>query len=198
MRGTYHARNPEGIDRRAVTRRILGVVLVVTAAIGLVVWAGGSEDAAPPAGDGLAGLDAQARCDRALPLVTHPDRWPVRCRWRQPGEVLQGQAFPPPEGPPPYDDPHVEIYVTPTQTEEQLANAIAHELGHMHHTREPRFVPDWLSARNLPPGTPDAIWAEDYAEVFATLFSPPASVWRSPTPRPSPEALATLKVRFFA
>jgi hypothetical protein len=102
-------------------------------------------------------------------------------------------------GPPPYDNPHVEVYVGETQTREQLANAIAHELGHMHHTREPAFaVADWLAARGLPPGTPSEIWTEDYAEVFAALFSPPNDAWRAPTPRPSAQALAELKARFFS
>ncbi len=150
-----------------------------------------------PADQTWTGLDAQARCDSASALVTHPDRWPVRCRWRSPGEALQGQAFPPPPGPAPFDDPHVQIFVAPDQTREQLAGAIAHELGHMHHTREPDFVADWMAARNLPAGTPDEVWAEDYAEVFAALFAPPSGRWRAPTPRPSPEALASLRAQFF-
>ncbi|HWI04952.1 MAG TPA: hypothetical protein VNT52_14160 [Acidimicrobiales bacterium] len=145
------------------------------------------------------GLDAQGRCEEALREVTHPDSWPVRCRWRRPGEMLQGQAYPPPTGPPPYDEPRVEIYVADTQSRAQVANAIAHELGHMHHTREPTFaVADWLAARGLPAGTPAEVWAEDYAEVFAALFSPPSDAWRAPTPRPTPEALASLKARFFS
>ncbi len=87
-----------------------------------------------------------------------------------------------------------------TQTREQLANAIAHELGHMHHTREPApaRVAEWLAARSLPPTTPDEVWTEDYAEVFAALFSPPSDAWRAPTPRPSAEELASLKARFFS
>jgi hypothetical protein len=68
----------------------------------------------------------------------------------------------------------------------------------MHHTREAAFVPEWLSARNLPPDTAAEVWSEDYAEVFAALFSPPAAHWRAPTPRPSPEALASLRGRFFS
>ena len=144
-------------------------------------------------------LDAQGRCDAAQHEVTHPDRWPLRCRWRQPGELLEGQSYPPPKGPPPYDDPHVEIYVAETQTRAQVAHAIAHELGHMHHTREPAFsVAEYLAARGLPATTPNEVWTEDYAEVFAALFSPPTDAWRAPTPRPTPEALAALRARFFA
>jgi hypothetical protein len=144
------------------------------------------------------GLDPQARCDSAVALVTHSDRWPTLCRWRAPGEQLQGQAFPPPKGPAPFDDPHLEIYVAPGQSREELASAIAHELGHMHLTREPTFVAEWLAARNLPAPTPPEVWVEDYAEVFAALFGPPPSRWRAPTPRPSPEDLVRLKARFFA
>ena len=169
----------------------------------LLLWSGGTDReprAEPaPADAGWAALDPQMRCLEAAALVTAPgrDAWPMACRWRIAGEALQGQAFPPPKGPPPYDDPHIEVHVAPGQSREDLAHAIAHELGHMHHTREPTFVAEWLSARNLPPDTPSEVWAEDYAEVFAALFSPPAAHWRAPTPRPGPEALVALKSRFF-
>ena len=177
------------------------VVLAGLAVLAVLVVNDLSSDGsgARPSGDpGWAALDPQARCDRALDLVAHPDRWPVVCRWRVPGEVLQGQSFPPPKGAPPYDDPHVEIYVEAAQGREELANVIAHELGHMHHTREFPLFGEWLAARALAPGTPDAIWTEDYAEVFAALFSPPAARWRAPTPRPDAGALADLKARFFS
>jgi hypothetical protein len=150
------------------------------------------------ADDAWSRLDPQARCDSAVVLVTHPDRWPTVCRWRTPADALQGQAFPPPKGAPPFDDPHIEIYVAVSQTREELAHAMAHELGHMHHTREPTFVPAWLAARNLPADAPSQVWTEDYAEVFAALFSPPSDAWRAPTPRPGPEALAALKGQFFS
>ena len=178
------------------------VVLVVTAVVAVLAVNGLSSDApdtAPPAGEATwAALDPQARCDSARELVTHPDRWPVVCRWRGEGEVLQAQAFPPPAGPAPYDHPRVEVYVQAAQGRAELANAIAHELGHMHHTREFRSLADWLAARGLDRGTSDAVWTEDYAEVFAALFSPPTDRWRAPTPRPTPQALADLKARFFS
>ncbi len=181
------------------------LLIVVNAAVAALIWntvSDGSE--APPgsqpgADPAWSRLDAQGRCDEAVRLVTHPDRWPVRCRWRRPGEPVQGQSFPPPAGPPPYDDPHVEIYVDEAQGRQELANAIAHELGHMHHTREPHFAEaDWLAARGLPAATPSEVWTEDYAEVFAALFSPRNDRWRAPTPRPTAEALAALKARFFS
>ena len=186
--------------------RRLAVVLVVlaNAAVGVLIWTGLSADrrSAPPVPRGpdqaWPALDAQARCDEALALITHGDRWPTECRWRRAGDQLEGQAFPPPVGPPPYDRPRVEVYVAGTQTREQLARAIAHEYGHMHHTREAGFVADWLAARNLPPSTPTEVWTEDYAEVFAALFSPPSDAWRAPTARPTPAALAALKSRFFS
>ena len=185
-----------------VTKRLLAGIAVLLAGVGVVLWAGRGQAPGPPARApeevAWAALDPQARCHEALSLVTAPDRWPILCRWRTPGGALSGQAFPPPKGPPPYDDPHVEIYVAPDQTREQLASAIAHELGHMHHTREPTFVADWLAARNLPEGTSDEVWTEDYAEVFAALFGPPSPTWRAPTTRPTPEALAALRARFFA
>jgi len=168
----------------------------------LVVWNGRrvTEGVARPVVTDSAwtGLDPQARCDSALALVTASDRWPMACSWRAPDGTLQGQAFPPPVGPPPFDHPHIEIFVAPTQTREQLASAIAHELGHMHHTREPTMVADYLAARNLPPDTPSEVWTEDYAEVFALLYAPPADRWRAPTTRPTPEALVALKARFFS
>ena len=168
-----------------------------------LIWNARADDAGPrPVSDpdlSWSALDAQGRCDEALHDVTRPNPWPLVCRWRQSSEMLQGQAYPPPKGTPPYDEPRVEIYVAETQSRRQVANAIAHELGHMHHTREPAFaVADWLAARGLPPSTPDEVWTEDYAEVFAALFSPPNEAWRAPTPRPTPEVLAALKARFFS
>jgi hypothetical protein len=176
-------------------------VVLVNVVAGLVVWSltrPGERSSARAAPDPFAALDAQARCDSAVALVTAPDRWPMECRWRTASDALQGQSFPPPPGPPPFDDPHVEIYVAPTQSRDELAHTIAHELGHMHMTREPTFVPAWLAARNLAPDTAVTVWSEDYAEVFAALFSPPSDRWRAATPRPTPEVLAALKAQFFS
>ena len=180
-------------------RLVVLLVILVDIAVAGVLWHARSSHPKPrPAPDtAWSHLDPQARCDDAVQLVTHPDRWPTECRWRQPEDRLQGQSFPPPVGPPPYDRPHVEIYVAESQTREQLAHAIAHEYGHMHHTREFRLVSEWLAARRLPPDTGSEVWTEDYAEVFAALFSPPSDMWRAPTPRPSPEELAALKAEFF-
>ncbi len=181
----------------------LAAATVALLAVFLTSWAHGASSpprSMPPSAGTSAwdGLDPQARCDSAVALVTRPDPWPTICRWRQPSDALQGSAFPPPKGAPPFDDPHIEIYVDPAQTREELAHAIAHEMGHMRHTREPTFVPQYLAARGLPPDTPSMVWTEDYAEVFAALFSPPSDAWRAPTPRPSPDALARLKVTFFS
>jgi len=178
------------------------VVVALAAAMTTVVWDAGKSEPPPPpppaATSAWAQLDAPARCASATALVTHRDRWPTVCRWREPGGVFQGQSFPPPIGPPPYDDPHIEIYVAPSQTREQLASVIAHELGHMHLTRDPAFVPEWLTARNLAADTTSDVWVEDYAEVFATLFGPSYDRWRAPTTRPGPDELARLRARFFA
>jgi hypothetical protein len=185
--------------------RRLAVALVVVAdlaAIGAVVSWHASRTASRPARrapvlSAWDRLDPQTRCQEALALVTQPDPWPTSCTWRDPGGALQGQSFPPPKGPPPWDDPRIEVYVAPEQTRAEVAHAIAHELGHMRHTREPTFAPEWLAARGLAPETPWQVWTEDYAEVFAALFSPPVDAWRAPTPRPGPDALAVLKARFF-
>lgn len=205
VKGSTWLRGDSVKGKLAGMRRAIALVAALAAtALLALVWTGQTSrkpDLRPSeAVTEWAGLEPQMRCAEALVLVTVPARhvWPMACRWRVAGEGLQGQAFPPPKGPPPYDDPHIEIYVAPNQSREDLANAIAHELGHMHHTREPTFVAEWLSTRNLPPDTPSEAWTEDYAEVFAALFSPPADHWRAPTPRPSPEALAALKSRFFS
>jgi hypothetical protein len=195
-----------GISRRWNRRpgRLSGTIAAAGAAVLLVVASlalrdgGAAEGPAgtPPTTAELAGLDPEARCDIAAGRVTASRRWPMVCRWREPGDALQGQAFPP-LGEPPFDNPHIEIYVDPAQSTDDVARAIAHELGHMHHTRDPRFVPEWLSARGLPPGTRDEIWTEDYAEVFTALFAPPSEQWRAPTRRPTANDLIALKSRFF-
>lgn len=187
-------------------RRYAPFVVIVAATVGLLLLGNQpSGDDAPAPGTvattvdpAWSALDAEGRCAEAVTLVTYPEHWPMVCRWREPNERLQGQAFPPPPGRPPYDNPHVQIYVAPTQTREEVARAIAHEFGHMHHTRDFRRLTEWLAARNLDAGTPTNIWTEDYAEVFAALFAPPGERWRAPTPRPTPEALADLRARFFS
>lgn len=199
MRGISRRRNPSvGRLSAAVAAVGVGILLAVAS---LTLRDDGStarvQGAPPTTVSPMDGLDPQARCDRAARLVTASRRWPMVCRWRQPGDLLEGQAYPPPPGDPPFDDPHIEIYVDPAQSADGLARAIAHELGHMHHTRDPRFVPEWLSVRGLPAGTPSEIWTEDYAEVFAALFAPPSEQWRAPTPRPTADDLVRLKIRFF-
>jgi hypothetical protein len=143
-------------------------------------------------------LDPPARCASALELVDYPLRWPMVCRWRSSDDTEAGVAFPPPVGPPPWDSPRIEVYVARPDTRAQVAHAIAHELGHMHHTREADFAGAWLVARNLPADTPSTVWVEDYAEAFAHVFGPADAGWYAPTPRPSPSALMALKDGFFA
>jgi hypothetical protein len=185
-----------------------GAIALVAAAnivlvAGAVTWARDASSPAPaaartaPAPDPWQALDAQARCDSAVELVRRPDPWPTICRWRAPEERLRGLSYPPPVGGPPWDSPHIEVYVGPSETRADVAHTIAHELGHMHHTREPAFLPRWLAARGLAPDTPDAVWTEDYAEVFAALYGPPVDGWQAVTSRPSPEVLAALERQFF-
>ncbi len=186
-------------------RLVVALVVLANGAVAFLLWNGRSSPPqppppAPPPDATWAALDPQSRCDEAAKLLTRRLQWPTHCRWRRPDDRLEGQAYPPPAGPPPWDDPRVEVYVAETQTPEQLAKAIAHEHGHMHHTREPApgLAAEWLAARSLPWTTPDEVWTEDYAEVFAALFSPPNDAWRAPTTRPSDEELVALKARFFS
>lgn len=185
--------------------------IALVAAVDLVIvvaavnWARGQSQApssstaaaSQPAADPWDSLDAQARCDSAGELVRRPNPWPTICRWRAPGEVLHGLSFPPPTGDPPWERPRIEIFVAGSESRIAIAHAIAHELGHMHHTREARFGPQWLEARGLAADTPATVWTEDYAEVFATLYGPPVDGWQAPTTRPSPSALAKLESQFF-
>lgn len=188
-----------------------GAVALVAAAnlvlvAGAVRWATAGSSSSPPATvpapapatAGWDALDAQGRCASAAELVRRPNPWPTLCRFREAGESLRGQSYPPPVGDPPFDHPHIEVYVGRDESRAEVAHTIAHELGHMTHTREPTFVPEWLQARGLPADTPPAVWTEDYAEVFATLFGPPVDGWQAPTTRPGPAELAALQARFFS
>lgn len=142
-------------------------------------------------------LDPQGRCDDAVALVRRPDPWPTLCTWREEKTSVGGQSFPPPVGDPPWDHPRIQIYVARTDSRVDVAHAIAHELGHMTHTRDFAQVPQWLAARGLPANTPWEVWTEDYAEVFAALFGPPVDGWHAPTTKPAPAALAALEAQFF-
>jgi hypothetical protein len=149
----------------------------------------------PPASD-WDRLDPPARCARALGLIRQRNPWPLHCRWRVPEDRVVAASFPPPVGAPPWDAPRIEVYLTPEDEAVEVARAIAHEMGHMRHTREPTFVAEWLQARRLRGDTDWQIWVEDYAEVFAALYGP-RSDWRAPTPAPSAADLDALQSRFF-
>ncbi|MDQ4088936.1 MAG: hypothetical protein M3163_01295 [Actinomycetota bacterium] len=142
-------------------------------------------------------LDPALRCKAAVELIDHPAPWPIVCRWRQPGDTMTAVAFPSPVGDPPWDRPRIDVHVDAGQSREELARVIAHEMGHMHHTREPSFTGGWLQARNLAPDTDWTIWVEDYAEVFARIFGPPFPDWRATTVPPTPAELESLRTRFF-
>ncbi len=186
------------------------VALVAAANLVLVVvavnWARGDAGTglrppsvvAPPADTAWDGMDAQGRCDSAAELVRRPNPWPTICRWRAPEEGVRGLSFPPPVGEPPWDRPRIEVYVGATETRADVAHSIAHELGHMHHTRDFTREPEWLQARGLAPDLHWTVWTEDYAEVFAALYGPPTDRWRATTAPPSPADLADLERRFFA
>jgi hypothetical protein len=192
-----------------VTRVRKGAVVLVAAVnvilvVAAVSWAReqsatpATTTSTPPPTTAWEGLDAQGRCDDAVALVRRPDPWPTICRWREPGEALRGQSYPPPVGDPPWDRPRIEVFVGRTETRAEVAHTIAHELGHMTHTRVATFGLKWMQARGLPPDSPPGVWTEDYAEVFAALYGPPVDGWEAPTTRPSPAELAALELQFFA
>jgi hypothetical protein len=150
---------------------VLGLFLALDVAIltMYVVANQGGETADPPestadpsdADSAWANLGPQERCNRAVALVSFPNSWPLHCRWRQSQETLSGMAWPPPAGEAPWDNPRIEVYLTPSQSEADVAHAIAHEMGHMHHGREYARVEEWLAARRLPPDTEWTVWTED-------------------------------------
>jgi len=191
-----------GAGRRPTDRRSKAVLLVLLVAVDALVVAAvllfiTDRPTSTPASSGWSALDPAARCERAIDLIAYRTPWPVLCRWRAAGETTSGVSFPPPAGHPPWDRPRIEVHVDAGQSREELARVIAHEMGHMHHTRDASFAPEWLKARSLPPETDWAIWTEDYAEVFASIFGPPFADWRAPTVPPTAAELSTLRDRFF-
>lgn|GEM_PF-4369793 len=187
----------------AVRKEVVALVATANLVVAVVAvnWAQGRPESAslPPSAAPTAwdALDAQARCDSAAELLRRPNPWPTICHWRAAGQDLRGQSFPPPGGDPPWDRPRIEVYLGATEGRAEVAHIIAHELGHMHHTRNADFGPRWLQARGLAPELPWTVWTEDYAEVFAALYGPPVEGWQAPTTRPSPGALAALAAQFF-
>jgi len=186
-------------------RFVVGMVVALDVVVAATVWArhhhrhhrlpAGAP--AAPLARGWAGLDPPARCASALGLVAYPNRWPMLCRWREASDTVAGMAFPPPVGAPPWDHPRIEIYLAPDEARPEVAHAIAHELGHMRHTRDAPMARAWLAARGLPPDTVSAVWVEDYAEAFAAVFGPAVGEWDAPTARPTPAALESLRAQFF-
>jgi hypothetical protein len=176
---------------------LLGLVAIhVLVGGAMVVWAVNRNANPDPVADDWSRLEPQARCVRALTLGRRENPWPVICRWRRPDDRVLAVSFPPPVGEPPWDRPRIEVYVSPQDEPTRIARAIAHEMGHMVHTREPNFTTEWLRARRLPQDTEASVWAEDYAEVFAALYAPEGD-WRAPTPPPTPAELEALRLRFF-
>ncbi len=146
---------------------------------------------------GWSALDPQARCGRALSLVKYLNVWPLVCQWRTPGQALDGEAFPPPVGEPPWDHPRIVIYVAPGQSQAQVARVIAHEMGHMYLTRAATIGPAWIQARGLGPDAMPTKWVEDFAEVFAAVYGPDVGDWAGEGARPAPPQLAALAAQFF-
>lgn len=172
----------------------VGIQVLIVAAVAL--WFVTRDDDPRRVADDWSRLDPQARCARAQGLVRYENSWPLVCRWRGPDDAMVAVSFPPPVGEPPWDRPRIEVYLSPDQGPPEVARVIAHEMGHMVHTREPTFAAEWLQARNLPADTDSSIWVEDYAEVFAALYGPPGD-WRAPTLPPTSSELQDLRSRFF-
>ena len=196
-------RRPRTPPGRAWSLAVLVVVNLLFVAA-LANWLLGSRShpstkSAPQAAlpQGWTALDPQGRCTAALRLVRYADAWPLECQWRPQGGTLDGEAFPPPAGDPPFDHPRIVIYVDRAQTPAQIARVIAHEMGHMYLTRTAGDGPAWLRARHLPADTPASEWVEDYAEVFAAVYGPDLHDWQGLGTRPSPGELQSLAAQFF-
>ncbi len=176
----------------------VGIVLLVNllTVAALINWLGQPRRRSPPP-SGWSALDVAARCADAASLVAYVSVWPLDCQWRSPGQTIEGEAFPPPVGDPPWDHPRIVIYVARTQSRAQVARVIAHEMGHMYLTRTASDGPAWVQARGLPHDTPAEIWVEDYAEVFAAVYGPDLQDWQGAGSRPSPAELRDLATRFF-
>jgi hypothetical protein len=104
------------------------------------------------------------------------------------------------------------VYVRREWSPEKTANAMAHELGHVHDVlyldsrrrdafmrerglswRERYVTVKWPAFSTSEPRKHQRVGCEDFAEVFAVRWAPPAEFQSSVRPAPSPSELVRLE-----
>ena len=117
-----------------------------------------------------------------------------------------------PEGSTRVREQHVLIRVQPAWTPEKTANALAHELGHVHDIVyfDDKTRDEYLRARRLgwlernvtvkwpaymtgEPRKAHRVGCEDFAEVFALRWAPPVGFQSTVRPPPTSEELSDLE-----
>jgi hypothetical protein len=117
-----------------------------------------------------------------------------------------------PEGSTWLRDRRVVVYVRPDWTAERAANALAHELGHVHDVlyldarmrddfmrqrglswRERYVTVKWPAFRTREPRKAQRVGCEDFAEVFAFRWAPTTSFQSTVRPRPTADELVALE-----
>jgi hypothetical protein len=147
------------------------------------------------------------QADPALEVMRYPlDRlsgWSLAFETAGQDELREGSTW--------LRDRRIVVYVRPSWTAERTANALAHEVGHAHDVTflsrrarseylrlrgltwaERHVTVGWAARSKQEPRKRQPAGCEDFAEVFAIRWAPPAEFQATLRPQPTPEELPRL------
>jgi hypothetical protein len=148
------------------------------------------------------------QADPALAAMRYPlDRlpaWSVAFETAGRDEQREGSVW--------LTDRRIVVYVRPSWTAEQTANALAHEVGHAHDVMflssrarseylrlrgltwtERHVTVEWPARTKQETRKRQPAGCEDFAEVFAVRWAPPAEFQGTLRPKPTPKELHRLE-----